>query len=499
MTTVDSSPLAQPSRMPLRRLVPPARGHDEVSRASATRTPASTAHPPKHSAGILRPGGIFSYVRAWMVVVPLDGLLLLSPMLWNPDQYRAIVSMTVLATLLLTGCGRYRARLHLSVLDELPSLMTRLLTSAAIVATVIALRHEQAAVVTFLTNAAITIGLVVAGRMLSTGVIAWGRSHQISAHRTVIVGGGPLAAELAKILTEHCRYGLSVVGFVDDGPGRIPETFADRLGRLDDLHRVVATSGADVILVADGDFSERELHDTVRAPACQPCDLLVVPRMHHFATQTGLGDHIGSIPVLRIRRPNLRGLAHTIKRLFDIVVAGSLLIICAPVIAVAALAVRIEGGPGVIFRQTRIGRDGVQFQCLKLRSMRPVNETESDTNWSVAGDKRVQPIGRFLRRTSLDELPQLWNIVRGDMTLVGPRPERPHFVDQFSSQYDRYAHRHRMQAGLTGLAQVSGLRGDTSIADRTRYDNYYIEHWSLWLDIKIVFRTFSEVLFVRGQ
>ena len=110
-----------------------------------------------------------------------------------------------------------------------------------------------------------------------------------------------------------------------------------------------------------------------------------------------------------------------------------------------------------------------------------------------------RPVGRFLRRTSIDELPQLWNILRGDMTLVGPRPERPHFVDQFSSQYDRYAHRHRVQAGLTGLAQVSGLRGDTSIADRARYDNYYIEHWSLWLDVKILIRTFAEVLFARGR
>jgi lipopolysaccharide/colanic/teichoic acid biosynthesis glycosyltransferase len=164
-----------------------------------------------------------------------------------------------------------------------------------------------------------------------------------------------------------------------------------------------------------------------------------------------------------------------------------------------AILVRIEGGPGVIFRQARVGRHGVVFDCLKLRSMRPVDEKESATNWTVAGDHRVGPVGRFLRRTSIDELPQLWNIIRGDMTLVGPRPERPHFVDKFSSEYERYAHRHRVQAGLTGLAQVSGLRGDTSIADRARYDNYYIEHWSLWLDVKIVIRTFGEVLFARGR
>jgi len=176
-----------------------------------------------------------------------------------------------------------------------------------------------------------------------------------------------------------------------------------------------------------------------------------------------------------------------------------MLLLAAPLIAVCALLVRVEGGPGVIFRQPRVGRNGVIFDCLKLRSLCPADERESATNWSVASDLRMTSVGRFLRRTSIDELPQLWNIIRGDMTLVGPRPERPHFVDKFSSEYDRYAHRHRVQAGLTGLAQVSGLRGDTSIADRARYDNYYIEHWSLWLDVKILIRTFAEVLFARGR
>jgi lipopolysaccharide/colanic/teichoic acid biosynthesis glycosyltransferase len=145
-----------------------------------------------------------------------------------------------------------------------------------------------------------------------------------------------------------------------------------------------------------------------------------------------------------------------------------------------------------------VGRDAKHFQLLKFRSMRPADERESQTQWCVAADGRVGPVGRLLRCTSIDELPQLWNVLRGDMTLVGPRPERPHFVELFSAQFDRYAQRHRVQAGLTGFAQVSGLRGDTSIADRARYDNFYIENWSLWLDIKIILRTFREVLSHRG-
>jgi exopolysaccharide biosynthesis polyprenyl glycosylphosphotransferase len=443
--------------------------------------------------------GLFGRIRAWMFVLPLDAALLLTPLLWDPWQRVAPIIMAALSLLLLTGGGRYRARLHMSVLDELPTIAARLLTAAALVATFIAIRHEQEDVTTFLNNAAIAIALVIAGRVVSTQVISWSRKRRVTTHGTVLIGGGALAAELSQILAQHPRYGLTVAGFVDDGTDCVAESVVPRLGGLRDLDRVVAEACADVILVADGDFSERDLLDVVRTPACRPCDLLVVPRMHHFATQTGIGDHIGSIPVMRIRTPNLRGPSWVIKRAFDVIVSGAVLLLISPLLAVCALAVRIEGGSGVIFRQPRVGRNGVHFNCLKLRSMRPANESESATNWSVASDKRVGPVGRILRRTSLDELPQFWNIIRGDMTLVGPRPERPHFVDKFSAEFDRYSHRHRVRAGLTGLAQVSGLRGDTSIADRARYDNYYIEHWSLWLDIKIVIRTFSEVFFARGR
>jgi exopolysaccharide biosynthesis polyprenyl glycosylphosphotransferase len=314
-----------------------------------------------------------------------------------------------------------------------------------------------------------------------------------------MIGGGALAAELAQITRNNRRYGLRVEGFVDDAWEAPAAAVTPWLGGLADLDEAVRRTGADVLLIADGEFAERRLLDVVRTPTCMPCDLLIVPRLHHFHTQTGLADHIGSVPIMRIRTPSLSGPAWMAKRLFDIVFAGSALLLVLPLLAACALAVRIEGGPGVLFRQPRVGRDGVLFECLKLRSMRPADETESATNWSVADDDRVGPVGRFLRRTSLDELPQLWNILRGDMSVVGPRPERPHFVSRFSQEFDRYAHRHRVQAGLTGLAQVSGLRGATSISDRARYDNFYIENWSLWLDIKIIIRTFAEVLLARGR
>lgn len=434
-----------------------------------------------------------------MVVVPVDVALLALPVLWAPLQMHAHLSMAVLGLALLTGGGRYRARLHLSVLDELPALVGRLLAAGAVVAIVIALRHEQDTVTSFLVNASIAIVLVVAGRVVTGHLVSIGRRNRVTQHRTILIGGGALAAELAQILREHPRYGLAVAGFVDNGSDCVAEAVVPRLGAVSDLDAVIVAERVGVLLIADGDFAERVLVDVVRTPDASQCDLLVVPRMHHFAMQTGHGDHIGSIPVYRIRTPKLRGPARLLKRAFDVVMAAAALVVVAPVLGACALAVRIEGGPGVIFRQPRVGRDGVLFDCLKLRSMRPANTTDSATTWSIADDKRVGPVGRFLRRSSLDELPQLWNILRGDMTMVGPRPERPHFVNRFSAEYDRYTHRHRVQAGLTGLAQVSGLRGNTSIADRARFDNYYIEHWSLWLDIKILIRTFSEVLFARGR
>ncbi|MGV0853240.1 sugar transferase [Mycolicibacterium phlei] len=429
----------------------------------------------------------------------MDFVLLMAPLAWRPPQVHSTLAMAILATLLLNGGGRYRARLHLSVLDELPTILTRLMTAVAAVCAIILYLHQKAQVLTFFETACQAIALVVVGRVVTTRLIAISRRRGLTEHRTVLIGGGSVAAELARVLAEHREYGLTVEGFVDDCNECLAGAVLPRLGRLRDLDKVVMSTGVDTLLVADGSFEERALMDAVRTGACQKTELLVVPRLHYFHTLTGMADHIGSIPIMRIRNPNLHGPARLIKRAFDILVASISLVLLSPVLAAAALAVRIEGGPGVIFRQVRVGRDGKLFELLKFRSMRPADEHESQTKWSVATDDRVGPVGRFLRCTSIDELPQLWNILKGDMTLVGPRPERPHFVEQFSSQFDRYADRHRVQVGLTGFAQVSGLRGDTSIADRARYDNFYIENWSLWLDIKIILRTFREVVFYRGR
>jgi exopolysaccharide biosynthesis polyprenyl glycosylphosphotransferase len=345
---------------------------------------------------------------------------------------------------------------------------------------------------------AISAGLVLVGRLVSRKVVLVARMRRWASHGALIVGHGPVAAELARILQRYPQYGLRFAGFVDDAA---PSAFSERswVGTLDDLERLVEETETDVVIIADTTVDDERLMEVVRRPASMTCDLLVVPRLHDAHTQVGTPDHIGAIPVMRIRRPTLSGPKWAAKRTTDIIFSVLSLVLLSPVFALCALAVYLEGGPGVFFKQPRVGRFGEQFNVIKFRSMRPRDETDSATTWSVANDPRVGPVGRFLRRTSLDELPQLWNILRGDMTFVGPRPERPYFVEKFAAEHPHYVHRHRVPAGLTGLAQVSGLRGDTPIADRARFDNYYIENWSPWLDFKVLVRTFFEVFRAGGR
>jgi exopolysaccharide biosynthesis polyprenyl glycosylphosphotransferase len=448
-------------------------------------------------------------IKAWMLTAPIDFIFLSLPGLVSPSHIRAIVCLALLCLSLLYSGGRYRARLHVSVLDELPGLLGRALIAAAVVSCVAALRHPSVTVTELLRLAAVSAVLLVVGRCLTSSIIRQARRRRLVQHPTVLIGAGPLGVEIARILECHPQYGLHIVGYVDDrlsigessaaggGPGVVRGLL--RLGRTDDLDQVVRRANADVILVADPSRPDGGLLDLVRGPAAAACDLLVVPRLHEFHTQVGVVDHIGAIPIMRIRTPRLRGPAQVLKRLVDIVLGSVGLLVLAPVLLGVAIAVRLEDGGPVLFRQPRMTRDGRIFEVLKFRSMVAADAGESATTWSIASDPRVGRVGRFIRRTSIDELPQLYNIVRGDMTLVGPRPERPHFVERFSAEHPGYANRHRVVCGLTGLAQVSGLRGDTPISDRARFDNFYIENWSLWLDVKVLLRTINEILGGRGR
>jgi exopolysaccharide biosynthesis polyprenyl glycosylphosphotransferase len=440
-------------------------------------------------------------LRAWMPTMPVDLVAVLAPLVWNQTYWKGMLFTGLLTVVVFATSGFYRSRRHLSILDLLPSLLGRLLLVAGMVAMVAAVRHESVDYVFgFLRSMIFSAVLVVLGRAATTLAVQIARRRRWVERGAIIIGGGAIASELARLLRRYPQYGLRFVGFVDEaGAEHNAVELMPLIGTLEQLEELVVAVDCDVIIVADTNGSESLLMELVRQPSCMRRDLWVVPRLRNFHSQGTRPDHIGAIPVVQLRRPTLTGPRWALKRASDITFASLALLLVSPVLALCALAVRVESGPGVLFRQRRVGRFGRPFDLLKFRSLRPLDETESQTNWSVAHDSRIGPVGRFLRRTSLDELPQLWNILRGDMTLVGPRPERPYFVEKFSSEHPSYALRHRAPSGLTGLAQVSGLRGDTPISDRARFDNYYIDNWSLWLDVKVLIRTVAEVFRAGGR
>lgn len=441
------------------------------------------------------------FLRAWMIIMPTDFFAMLVPLLWTRANWKGVLFAAFLTLTIFAAGGYYRGRRHLSILDQLPGLVGRLLTAAAVVAMVAALRHDSVDYVgDFMRTIAVSCALVIVGRAFTTTIVVFVRKHRWVEHGAIVVGSGPIAVELARLIKRYPRYGLRFNGFVDDLHGSVPAADGmPLLGPVSELEQIVRAVECDVVIIADAHTDEPRLMELVRRPVLMRRDVWVVPRLCDFHTHGGSTDHIGAMPVAPLRRATLTGPKWALKRTFDLIFALLALLMVSPVMIMCAIAVFLEGGRGVIFRQKRIGRFGKPFSLLKFRSMRPVSEQESQTHWSVATDPRIGPIGRILRRTSLDELPQLWNIVRGDMTFVGPRPERPFFVDKFSAEYPNYVMRHRVPAGLTGLAQVSGLRGDTPIADRARFDNYYIDNWSLWLDIKVLLRTFAEVFRGGGR
>nr|WP_246416585.1 sugar transferase [Nocardioides luti] len=406
----------------------------------------------------------------------------------------ATVGAAGAATLVSRGADLHRSRLVLSVLEDMPKLLM-----AAVVGTVtmaaltprpdLGPRGSWTLLATF--GGLSFVLLVVLRVAVYAGAHSLRRSGR-SAHPVIIVGAGVVGRRLAEAFATKREYGLVPVGMIDTAPELSARDLpVPLLGGVGDLHRAMADLGVDDVVFAFPGPPDDETLSVVRDCVKSDHQVFVVPR---FFEMMGLDHHrrvevVRDVAVMRLRRTGLRPHTLLLKRLVDVVLSAGALVALSPILAVCAIAVRLETGPGVIFRQTRVGLGGRTFTLFKFRSLKPATESESATQWNIDLDDRLGPVGRFLRRTSLDELPQLVNVLRGDMSLVGPRPERPFFVREFSKKQRRYDDRHRVQTGLTGWAQVNDLRGDTSIDDRVRFDNYYIENWSLWGDVKIMFRT----------
>ncbi|MET9529840.1 MULTISPECIES: exopolysaccharide biosynthesis polyprenyl glycosylphosphotransferase [unclassified Streptomyces] len=480
--------------------------------ATAVQRPVPAIHPPRSADGPrperVRPVG----PRRGRAAVPLiagDTLALAGTSALVPGLRLAplvLVPLLALHLALHLRGGLYRRRLSPSALLELPALLGHALvlwcTAAACLAAVGPWHVLDWTVLATAVTAQTLIGCTVRGAVHQLVRVAAARRS----HSTLIVGGGPAAQQISAALYAHPAYGMRPVGLVEAGAG----TAAEAGSAAGD------GSSALPVLTTPEDIGRAVIQTTVRhalfvGPGRTGADDPALVRLlggHGvqlwLVDTSGPGyrrvsaDHLWGFAVRPLAVPGHRA-SRWGKRALDASLACLALLAAAPVMGLCALAVRISDGPGVLFRQERIGMDGRPFTLLKFRTLRPADEHESATRWSVATDRRMSGAGSLLRRTSLDELPQLWNVLRGDMSLVGPRPERPYFVTKFSGCHPGYRSRHRMPVGITGLAQVSGLRGDTSIEDRARFDNHYIDSWSLWQDICILVRTAGSLFRLGGS
>ncbi|HEY2732836.1 MAG TPA: undecaprenyl-phosphate glucose phosphotransferase [Polyangiales bacterium] len=338
---------------------------------------------------------------------------------------------------------------------------------------------------------AISFGLLSLTRILARELFARARARGINARRAIIVGANDLAAALVKRLEAHPEFGVrvcAVLGANDSVVGG--EVAGHRItGRYDQLHETLAATGAEEVYIAVTASEHEEVSVIHAALATETADVRVVPDVLALITLRGGVEDMDGLPLVHLTSGPLVGFDAWLKRALDLVVASIALIVVSPVMLVCAIVVKISSPGPIIFRQERMGLDGRLFRILKFRSMPMDAEAASGAVWAKAGERRAFPFGAIMRKYSLDELPQLFNVLKGDMSLVGPRPERPVFIQELKHLIPRYNLRHKIKAGITGLAQVEGWRGDTSIEKRIECDLRYIENWSLWLDIKILVRT----------
>ena len=322
------------------------------------------------------------------------------------------------------------------------------------------------------------------------------RGHDLK--RVLIVGTSSVAGKIFQSLTTHRFLGYQALGYcsVQNNTDNMREIIP-YLGSLSSVPDLIKTQNIDVILIAFNETEHSRLHDLVRD--CQGLDveMMMVPDILELMTSQVQIKHIEGVPFLGIKSPSLSAWNFIEKRAFDLIFALLILILTSPVILLIAILIKLDSRGPIFNLQERVGLDGELFKVIKFRSMRTDAERLTGPVWSQKDDTRTTKVGRFIRRFSLDELPQLLNVFKGDMSVVGPRPERPHFVEKFKNQVPRYLERHRVKTGMTGWAQVNGLRGNASITERTKYDIYYIEHWSLVLDLKIILKTIHAVLFAR--
>ena len=397
--------------------------------------------------------------------------------------------------------GMYRQRRTISRMDELYRIVSHVSFGLVIAIAIASLVLGQDFVYSRQMLAygwMFAVVAVTTGRMLHAGFIGRLRARGVATDRLLIVGAGPTGRLILDKVRRSPQLGFDVVGFVRHSPptSALPEDLDGLpiLGMSSQLDEIVEAHKIDEIIVALAGTPHEEILDLVYAVNQLPVAIRVYPDSFRLLTSDSLSiTDLNGLPTVSVRSIGLRRIDRMVKRSVDIIVSTVVLVSFAPLMLAVAVLVKLTSPGPVFFVQERVGQDGRAFQLLKFRSM-PVNaESETGPVWTSHDDPRPTGLGRIIRRYSLDELPQFINVLLGEMSVVGPRPERPFFVEQFRQVIPAYMARHHEKSGVTGWAQVNGLRGDTSIEERTRYDLYYVENWSVLFDLKIMVKTLFHI------
>ena len=412
---------------------------------------------------------------------------------------------------LLALRGMYRNKLRVQMLDEAGHVVGASSVAAMIIIALSAFTTAGGGHAQLIARVWVFGIVYVTGSRIVLGLTQRrARVERLIGKPTLIVGAGRVGAQVERRLEEQPEIGLRPIGYIDARPPSqdlVPSRRAPVLGTPADLPRIVAETGAEHVVLA---FLSSRGSDATLVPIVRQCDELglevsLVPRLWESMNIRAALEHIGGMPLFRLHTVKPKGWQFALKHVADRIAAATLILLLAPLLIAVTIAVKVSSPGPIFFRQRRIGRDGRPFDLLKFRSMQIAEDPgprgepsvllpEDTAPGGVEGADRRTRVGRLIRRTSIDELPQLFNVLMGEMSIVGPRPERPEFVELFERRIDRYDDRHRVKSGITGWAQVHGLRGKTSLSDRIEWDNYYIENWSLWLDVKILLMTATTVL-----
>jgi Undecaprenyl-phosphate glucose phosphotransferase len=342
----------------------------------------------------------------------------------------------------------------------------------------------------------LSIGLVWFSRAAFREGLRFARRHGYNLRYAVVVGSGELATAVAQRIERRPDVGIQILGVVSDE--KEATGGARRLGGYADLRAVLDANAVDHVILTLAHEDYGRLPGLLEAIGDEPVTIHVVPDLFRFTSLRGGVEEFEGMPFVHLRESPLHGWNQVAKRAFDIVFSLGVVVLLSPVLLALAAAVKLSSPGPVLFGQERMGLDGQRFRMLKFRTMRADAESKTGPVWARQDDPRRTPIGAFLRRFSLDELPQFINVLRGEMSVVGPRPERPVFVERFRQTVPGYMLRHKVKSGVTGWAQVHGLRGNTSLEKRIEYDLEYIERWSFWLDLKTIALTVVRVLFDRN-